>query len=49
MCRYEVGKNVIFTKLSADLKGKADWENLITFGSVFESVGAAQEEEHWPY
>ena len=33
--------------LSVVLKDEADWENLIFFGSVFQSVGA--KEENSPY
>ena len=43
--QHHVGKR---WALSADLKGEADWETLISFGSVFQSVGAIREKEHSP-
>ena len=35
--------------LSVVLKDEAEWENLIFFGSVFQSVGAKKEKERSPY
>ena len=35
--------------MSVDLKDEAEWDNLIFFGSVFQSVGAKKEKERSPY